>query len=298
MTLLQLKYFLTVCKFQTVSDAATFLYVSQPSLSASIKELEKEFGVALFQRHHHGMTLTPEGETLYRSAQSLVEQAKQVETVMKDFSKTCKTLRLGVPPMIGSLILARIYRNFLQKYDNVRLEITEGGREELTKKLNDGLLDMVFLPHNKPIESRFSCLHVGSLEIVCCVTKNNSISKLNNVQMKQLASTPLVLFENSFFQTEEIKKRFAKEQINPNILLQTNQLSTLVNIISKDVAVGFVFKELIVKHENLIGVPLAEPMHVNVSLIWKKDVYFSNAMQCFKDFVANQNLLKSDLLNE
>ena len=75
MTLLQLKYFLAVCKFQTVSDAATYLYVSQPSLSASIKELEKEFGVALFHRHHHVMSLTPEGETLYRSAKALLEQA-------------------------------------------------------------------------------------------------------------------------------------------------------------------------------------------------------------------------------
>ncbi len=140
--------------------------------------------------------------------------------------------------------------------------------KNLPKNLTTDFWIWYFLPHNKPIESRFSFLQVGGLEIVCCAPKNNPISKLSNVQIKQLASTPLVLFENSFFQTEEIKKRFAKEQISPNILLQTNQLSTLINIILEDVAVGFVFKELIVRHENLIGITLAEPMQVNVRLIW------------------------------
>ena len=61
MNLIQLKYFHAVCQFQTVSEAAEYLYISQPSLSNAIKELENEFGVALFRRHHRGMTLTEEG---------------------------------------------------------------------------------------------------------------------------------------------------------------------------------------------------------------------------------------------
>ncbi len=289
MTLLQLKYFLTVCKFQTVSDAATYLYVSQPSLSASIKELEKEFGVALFQRHHHGMTLTPEGETLYRSAKVLLEKAQQVETTMHDLSKTRMTLHLGVPPMIGSLILSKFYRDFLPHYENVTLDIAECGRQELIKKLNDGLLDMVFLPHNKPFEKKFLCIPISIMEIVCCASKNHPLAKLDSIDMPDLADTPLVLFENSFFQTEEIKKRFAAKQTAPRILLQTNQLSTLLNMVSSGAAVGFTFKEIIDKHANLIAIPLREPMLVDVSLVWKADAYCSRAMQSFKEYITRQN---------
>jgi len=57
MNLNQLKYFSAVCTYQTISDAAAYLHISQPSLSSAIKELEKEFGVVLFRRHHRGMVL-------------------------------------------------------------------------------------------------------------------------------------------------------------------------------------------------------------------------------------------------
>ena len=64
MNINQLKYFDAVCTFQSVSLAAEYLHISQPSLSSAIKELENEFGILLFKRHHRGMVLTPEGETL------------------------------------------------------------------------------------------------------------------------------------------------------------------------------------------------------------------------------------------
>ena len=64
--LVQLKYFQAVCSYRTVSNAAEYLHISQPSLSCAIKELESEFGVLLFRRHHRGMKLTSEGEVLYK----------------------------------------------------------------------------------------------------------------------------------------------------------------------------------------------------------------------------------------
>lgn len=289
MNLTQLKYFHAVCTFQTVSDAAEYLYISQPSLSNAIKELESEFGVSLFKRHHRGMALTPEGEALYKLSKDILDRAEQVESIMKDLGTERKKLRLGVPPMIGSLILPCIYRDFLAEATDAKLEIVECGRQELIKKLNEGILDMVFLPHNKPLEKKFVTAQIARLEIVCCAAKNNPVAKRSTVDIAELASTPLVLFENSFFQTEEIKKRFTSKQIAPNILLQTNQLSTMISMISNDIAVGFTFKELIGKHAGLVAVPLDEPMHVDVSLVWKTDAYFSHTMKSFKKYILRQD---------
>jgi hypothetical protein len=64
MNLTQLKYFSTICDLGSFSAAALYLHVSQPSLSACIKELESCYGVALFRRHHRGVVPTPEGEKL------------------------------------------------------------------------------------------------------------------------------------------------------------------------------------------------------------------------------------------
>ena len=84
MNFLQLKYFITVCEFGTVSAAADYLHIAQPSLSFAIKELEEEFGAKLFKRTHKGMILTDEGNLLLGMAKNIVEQTETTEKIMKD----------------------------------------------------------------------------------------------------------------------------------------------------------------------------------------------------------------------
>jgi DNA-binding transcriptional LysR family regulator len=287
MNLTQVKYFHAICRFQNLSDAAVYLFVSQPTLSCAVKELEKEFGVALFLRHHHGVTLTPEGEIFFRATKDLLKQAEQIEATMKDLGVARKTLRLGVPPMIGSMLLPRIYRGFSPLHPDIKLDITECGRNELCKKLDEGELDMLFLPHSKPLEPPLAFTEVAQLEIVCCTTAQSPLAGQSFVIPEDLADTPVVLFENSFFQTDEIKKWFAAHKITPQILLQTNQLSTMMSVISGGAAVGFAFRELLFAHPHLVPLPLQDPIRPRVSLVWQKNGFFFSAMKKFKDYIEH-----------
>ena len=281
MNLIQLKYFQAVCTYQTVSAAAEYLHISQPALSSAIKELENEFGVSLFRRQHSGMALTTEGDVLLNMAQKILSSADEMESVMRDLGKTRKKLRLGVPPMIGFLLMPYIYKYFAVENPLIQLEITEGGRQELLKKLSDDLLDMIFLPHNRPLEKKFASHKILRLEIVCCASKDNAISDYASVAPTDLAGVPLILFKDSFFQTEEIKKWFSLAGVEPNVLLQTNQFSTMQSMIENNVAVGFLFRELIKKESVLVPIPIGVPMYVDVSLAWKKDTYFLEVMRKF-----------------
>ncbi|MBP3337102.1 MAG: LysR family transcriptional regulator [Clostridia bacterium] len=289
MNLVQLKYFHAVCTYRSVSGAAEFLYISQPTLSNAIKELENEFGVALFMRHHRGMMLTEEGEMLYKMSKELLSRAEQIENVMEDMGNKRKKLRLGVPPMIGSLVLPHIYRKFSGKFLDVTLEITEGGREEILQKLKDDYLDMVFVPHNAPFESNLAAQKIASLEVVCCAKKNSGKLNEKSVSALKLKNIPLVLFKDSFFQTEEIKKWFARSNVSPCVLLKTGQLSTVLSLISKDIAVGFLFRNLIENNDDLKAISLQEKMFADVSLVWKKDSYVFESMKIFSDFFKNEN---------
>ncbi|MBO7149821.1 MAG: LysR family transcriptional regulator [Clostridia bacterium] len=289
MNLIQLKYFHAVCQFQTVSEAAEYLYISQPSLSNAIKELENEFGVALFRRHHRGMTLTEEGRVLYEASKDILEKCEQVENVMKDLGSKRKKLRLGIPPMIGSLILPKIYRDFAFNNQDVIIKTVEYGRQELVKKLEEGLLDMVILPHTKSLDSRFSSMQIAKLEIACCTAKQNQEYKDKRVTPSDLKDKPIVLFENSFFQTEEIKKWFAKDNIEPNVILQTEQLSTMLSMIANQIALGFMFRKTIEKEDKLIPLLIESPIYVNVSLVSKKDAYEFSSMKRFKEYLAQNN---------
>ena len=281
MNLIQLKYFQAVCIYQTVSAAAEYLHISQPALSSAVKELENEFGVSLFHRQHSGMTLTAEGEVLQNMSQNLLNGAEEMENVMRDLGKKHKKLRLGVPPMIGFLLMPYIYKCFAVENPQIQLEITEGGRQELLKKLSDDLLDMIFLPHNRPLEKKYASQKIAQLEIVCCASKENTISGCTSIVPEDLADVPLILFKDSFFQTEEIKKWFSLAGVEPKVLLQTNQFSTMQTMIENNVAVGFLFKELIKKESVLVPIPIGVPMYVDVSLAWKKDTYFLEVMRKF-----------------
>ena len=289
MNLTQLKYFYAVCEYKTISKAAEHLYITQPSLSNAIKELEREFGVTLFIRRYKGIELTKEGETLLKMGKELLNQLEHTEHIMKEMGKERKILRLGIPPMIGSLILPDIYNDFLKKYTDIEIDITEGGQHELESMLSDELLDMIFMPHKEMMKNNFSSFHVGKLEIVCCTSKNNHIGNCESVSPNDLSKVPIVLFKNSFFQTDEIKKWFVESGIQPEILLQTDQVSTVKSIIKNNVAAGFLFRQLAVEEPDVFISKLEKDMYANVSLVWRKDCYFTESMKVFLDYIKNNS---------
>ncbi len=285
MNITQLKYFHAVATYRTVSLAAQHLYISQPSLSNAIRELEREFAVSLFYRRYNGMFLTPEGTKLFNSTKELLTRYDEVERMMHSLGRDTKELRLGIPPMISSFILPDIYKNFILKNTDVELVITEKGRYELLDKLNDGLLDVVLLPHTKPFDSSISSKKIGSLEIVCCMSRNNPLSGYKEINPKMLAGQPLVLFSDTFFQTKRIKAWFASEGVEPNVSIQTEQFSTAQNMIENDLAVGFMFKALAEKNPAVATASLSPQIFVDVSVLRKKDAYVFDGVKKLEKFL-------------
>lgn len=290
MNLNQLKYFVAVCEARTVSGAAEILHISQPSVSGAVKELEEEFGVKLFFRQHRGMVLTPEGERFYKMAGELLSRADQTENIMKDMGKQRKILRLGVPPMIGSVVLPKIYREFMAENPDIHIEITEGGQHELKDKLSDGLLDMIFMPQENELDEEFASINIVNTEIVCAVCKDNPLAENTSVRAKDLAKTPIVLFKDNFYHTKEVRKWFSEGNVRPGIVLQTAQLSTIQSMVSHNVAVGFMFRPLVNEKEGFRAISAKPKMEIEISLTWKKDSYFFNAMKKFREYVERTEL--------
>ena len=289
MNLTKLKYFIAVCEEKSVIAAAERLHISQPSLSCAIKELEKEYEIILFKRQHKGMLLTAEGEELFKLAKSLIAHAQSVEQIMNELGCGRKVLRLGIPPMIGSIILPKIYGEFVAENQNVKLKITEAGREELVKLLNEDRIDAAFLPHVDAIDVDYKALKVAQFEIVCCKKGKEPFSKSNCVSAKDLENKPIILFNDDFFQTIQIKKWFFASGQTPNVIMQTEQLSTLENMIFSGKAIGFMFKQLC-KKSGVQSISLDQPMNVLVSLVWKKNKTSFQSFQSFLHYLKDFNI--------
>ena len=148
MTLIQLKYFQTICKYNNITRASAELHVSQPSLSNAVKELEREFGVSLFTRRSRGLELTPEGRYFLDEADKLLEQAEQLTTNMKHMSTTDRTLTLGLPAMSGSLVFTDLLRTLYARSPGTHIQVMENGSLANRSKIMDHTLDAAIITRN------------------------------------------------------------------------------------------------------------------------------------------------------
>lgn len=287
MTLDQLRYFQAVCKYDGVSRAAEALNISQPSVSNAIANLEKEFGVELFTRQRKRLFLTEDGKIMSELADKLLSQADEITRTMRELGSNNKVLRLGVPPMIGSLVLPVLYGNHFKLYPQLQVRIVEDDNSGLKQLLGENQIDMAFLPHTHPFGGDLCAQPLTELQNVCCVHKSHRFAARKSIHLEDLRDEPLVLFKNSFFQTERIMNQFSKLSILPNVLLDTAQLPIVQNMIASGMAIGFMFEFLTKATPDLVGIPLDPPMTTLVSLVWKKSSYLSGDMKNLIEFVKS-----------
>lgn len=126
MTLTQLEYFCAVCRYHSITRAAEALFVSQPTISTSIRDLEKEFNLRLFTHGRNRITLTNDGEAFYQKAEHILKQTHELYADFAGMQESRHPLRIGIPPMISTVFFPRITDLFEQQY-NIPIQLFEYG---------------------------------------------------------------------------------------------------------------------------------------------------------------------------
>ena len=284
MTLQQLIYFQTACKYKNISKAAEYLHVSQPSVSVAIKNLEEEFKVPLIQRSRSGFVLTGDGEELLKLTDGLLEHAGRVERIMKEHAQKHSLIRLGMPPMAGNILFPMIYAEFCPKHPHVQLVTQEAGRDDLCNMLKNDLLDMAFLPHAEELFPGYEVLQVAEFEVVCCVSDKHPLADRKVITPKELEQEPLVVFSQGFYHNELIFDMFKEAGVVPRVMHNSSQLSTVERLITDGVASGFLFRELTGRCEGMTGISFDRPLRTRISLVWKKERYLNRDRMEFVEF--------------
>ncbi len=292
MTLLQLRYFQAACKFSGITKAAESLHISQPSVSSAIKELENEFGLTLFYRQnkYKGMSLTLEGKQFLELVSSFLAQADNITQIMNDLGQRRNLVRLGIPPMIGSIFFPRIYRGFCRQYPEISISTQETGSKSLLDCLISNTLDVAFIPHNDPFPAEYQSIDVTQIETVYCVPKGHRFSERTSVTIQDINDEPLVMFKNSFYQNEVISQRFRQCGIKPNVLHYSDQLSTIREFIVSSTATGFMFYPIAKTIQEMTSIPLDPHIPIQISLVWLKNRYIYNDTIRFIDFIRRTKL--------
>ena len=273
MTLQQLKYVTTIANIGSISEAAKRLFVSQPSLTKAIKELEKEMGITIFDRTNKGITVSKEGERFLGYARQVLEQAALLEEQYKSqsggkkqFSVSTQHYSFAVNAFVELLKGAGIDQYDVSLRETQTYEIID---DVAHMKSEIGLL--YYNDFNRPVLEKL--IHTNELTFIELFTahphifigKTHPLANKEVVSMDELEEYPYISFEqgdhNSFYFSEEIFSTVVRPK-HIRVRDRASLFSLLLGLDGYTVSSGVIDKE--VNGENIISVPLAEEglMHI------------------------------------
>ena len=194
-----LRYFLAVAREENMSRAADLLHVTQPTLSKALKSLEDELGKKLFTRRSFSISLTEEGVLLRNRAEDLVSMADKIEQEfisLDDISGG--DIYFGLAESWQIRHLAGEIREFKKKYPDLRYHITSGDTEQVTEKLDKGLLDFAAI-FETPDERKYSYIPFPEADYFGAVVPADSeLAKKERITAEDLEGLPLFTSEQSW----------------------------------------------------------------------------------------------------
>ena len=188
MTFRQLEYIVEVADQGSISLAARKLMISQPSLSQSIKGLEEEFGVTLFDRSAVPLVPTPAGQAFLNKAHVILTAMADLRQEVSQLETAPKQLFIGISDS-AALINKQIFRAFQERFPEVKLVLVERDQYQLERMLEAGKLDMIFtmLPMDNP---NIRVIPLVEDEFLIALPKTHPVSR------QQLEKNPGLLDEN------------------------------------------------------------------------------------------------------
>lgn len=288
MTLQQLKYAVAVADTRNITEASRRVYISQPSLTAAIHELEAEMGITIFSRSNKGVTITNEGDEFLSYARQVLEQANLLEERFKSkdedsgntiFSVSCQHYSFAVNAFVD--VIKRFGGNeynftlretqtheIIEDVAHLKSEI---GVLYLSSR-NENVISKLIKKNNLIFEPIFTTpLHVF-------ISKKNPLAKKKKIKLSDLSAFPYLTYEqgdyNSFYFAEE---PLTEIDFDCPKNIQVRDRATLFNLlIGLD---GYTICSGIISHElngpEIIARPLDCKDHMTVGIITRKSMNLS-----------------------
>ena len=282
-----LRYFLAVAREENMTRAAELLHVTQPTLSKALRSLEDELGKKLFERHSFSISLTDEGILLRDRAEDLVTMADKIEREFLTLDDiTGGDLYLGLGESYQIRYLARAIRSLKNLYPKLNYHITSGDTEQVTEKLDKGLLDFAVLC-DTPDPRKYNCVEFPEADIWGVVMPAGcKLAKKKTVRVDDLVGLPLFCSQQSW---KNDIPRWAGERMNELTLEGSFRLAYNSSIFVME-GLGYLltFDKLINTSEEsgLVFRPLSPRLETKLFLIRNKFQTFTPIAERFLDQVT------------
>ncbi|MGI6095902.1 MAG: LysR family transcriptional regulator [Lachnospiraceae bacterium] len=275
MTLQQLRYTLTIAQYGSFNEAAKALFVSQPNLSSSIRELEKELGITLFHRSNKGAALTADGQEFLGYTRQIMDRVTLLENRYDPLHQSVQTLSFSVSSQhyhFAYRAFTRLIRQLDSPYYNLALH--ESRTMDIAKDITNGKSELGFLyiyPYNKDLI--FSLLDTRGLEFHPMVRthptvyfgENHPLASREVIEDDDLESYPRIIWEPGISSTLSFNEelilfnspsciiRVEDRDAMDSILRNTDSYNVGTVLVDYDNSDGLVFRRLAVNYSLIVG---------------------------------------------
>ena len=284
-----LRYFLAVAREENMTRAAELLHVTQPTLSKALRSLEDELGKKLFLRHSFRIELTEEGALLRDRAEDLVSMADKIE---KEFltldDLTGGELYFGLAESYQIRRLARGLRTLKDLCPGLHYHITSGDTEQVTEKLDRGLLDFAVICETPDARKYDSLAFPEGDRFGLILPEDAPLAKKDRIRAADLAGLPLFASEQSWVKdiAPWARDRFRDFRLEGSFRLAYNgslfamerlgYLLTLEHLVNTAPGTGLVFR------------PLEPELKLSFYLIWNKYQTFTPVAERFLEIMRRE----------
>ncbi len=295
----QLRYALAVAENRSFSAAAKKLFISQPSLSQQIINLEKELGISLFVRHSKSVTLTDAGEQFVKSARRILNETDQLSDLMQKYGRLKSgTLHIGLLWIAGYLNLPKILTDFHKLYPGISFSLKVDGSNTLLKMLNSRAINSAFvigtdaslknnedLAYFKILDDRYSAI----------VSVQNPLWRKTVMKIEDLDGQNIIMPAKESAFRKELEQLFDSHFVTPNILCETSQSDIVMQLASQNLAVGFASTAIAkaLKTDDYVIVPLEPPLLRTIYYVTLKELLDYPAIYQFTDFVKHYDFTQT-----
>ena len=282
-----LRYFLAIAREGSITNAANFLHVTQPTLSRQIKDLEDELGKKLFVRSSHNMSLTREGIIFYKRAEEIISMVDKTEAEFKTMEDSIAgDIYIGGGETEAIKLIAEVISELRENYPNIHYHLYSGNAFDVTERIDCGLLDFGILIQPADI-SKYDYIHIPAKDTWGVVMRKDShLAEKKFVTKHDLLKLPLICSRQAVSDSStgnEFADWCGRDFKKMDIVTTFNLIYNAAIMVEAGIGYAITIDKIAntTVGSNLCFRPLEPKLNSDLDIIWKKHQVFSSAAELF-----------------
>lgn len=300
MTLTELRYILAVARERHFGRAAETCFVSQPTLSVSIKKLETELGITIFERGGSEITTTPIGAEIVEQAQRVLDEANRIKEIADHGRDPLSgPLRLGVIYTIGPYLLPRIIRALIERYPEMPMILQENFTVRLLEMIRTGEVDVAVLA--EPFDtSGLETLALYDENFIVAVPRHHPWVRKTSVTAADLKEETMLLlgaghcFRDQVLEVCPEAARFSSHRAGIQRTVEGSSLETIRHMVAEGLGITVLPRMSVTSEDDplLRFIPFRRPVpNRRVVLAWRKSFTRAPAIAALRDVILSVDLV-------